>query len=232
MIYNNIFDSLENAKSKFSKLSLVKDTSGLALVEFAFTAPLLLTFGLGGLETANLAIAHLQVSQVAMLAADNASRVRSTIDEADIREIFTGVHLTGNSIDFSPNARVILSNLEHNGLLGSDAGQWIRWQRCYGSNTNYTSNYGAEGDGQNDSSLADGIGPVGKKIEATAATAVNFVEVIYDYKPLVSDRVFGNVVIRYQSAFVARERADHALRNASGIANSDLWTCNRYDTIS
>ncbi|WP_229953455.1 TadE/TadG family type IV pilus assembly protein [Parasphingorhabdus litoris] len=219
-------------KRKFDNLSLVKDTSGLALVEFAFTAPLLLTFGLGGLETANLAVAHLQVSQVAMLAADNASRVRTTIDEADIREIFTGVHLTGNSIDFSPNARVILSNLEHNGLLGSDEGQWIRWQRCYGSNTKYSSSYGAEGDGRTDSSLAGGIGPTGKKIEATAATAVNFVEVVYDYKPLVSDRFFGEVVIRYQSAFVSRERADHALRNASSIPASELWTCNRYATVS
>lgn len=224
--------TLKTLKHKFDELSLVKDTSGLALVEFAFAAPLLLTLGMSGMETANLAIAHLQVSQVAMLAADNASRVRSSIDEADIREIFTGVHLTGNSIDFSPNARVILSNLEHNGKLGSDEGQWIRWQRCYGSNTTYSSSFGAEGDGENDASLAAGIGPTGKKIQATTASAVNFVEVIYDYKPLITDKIFGNVVIRYQSAFVARERTDHALKNASSIPNSDLWKCDRYATIS
>ncbi|RZL83153.1 MAG: pilus assembly protein, partial [Sphingomonas sp.] len=41
------------------------DRSGLALLEFAFTAPLVVTLGLYGVETANLAIANLRVSQVA-----------------------------------------------------------------------------------------------------------------------------------------------------------------------
>ncbi len=72
----------------------------------------MLLIGLTGMETANLAVAHLQVSQIAMLVEDNASRVRSSIDEADIREIFNGAHLTGKAIDFSPNACIILSYLE------------------------------------------------------------------------------------------------------------------------
>ncbi|WP_243457171.1 TadE/TadG family type IV pilus assembly protein [Parasphingorhabdus cellanae] len=223
--------SPDNRATRFLK-KLHEDKSGLALIEFAFTAPFMLTVGLTGMETANLAVGHLQVSQVAMLVADNASRVRNSIDEADIREIFTGAHLTGSSIDFSPNARIILSNLEHNGETGSDEGQWIRWQRCYGGNTSYTSTYGNEGDGENDSSLSAGIGPVGKKISATPASAVNFVEVVYDYKPLISDRFFGNIVIRYESAFVARERNDHAMKNASNISASERWTCNRYAVIT
>ncbi|WP_430414252.1 TadE/TadG family type IV pilus assembly protein [Parasphingorhabdus sp.] len=208
------------------------DTSGLALVEFAFTAPFLLTVGLGGMETANLAVSHMQISQIGMLVADNASRVRTSIDEADIREIFTGASLTGKSIDFSENTRVILSNLEHNGLSGSDEGQWIRWQRCYGANTKYASSYGVEGDGRTNASLATGMGPTGKKITATTITAVNFVEVVFDYKPLISDRFFGDIVIRYESAFVVRERDDHAMNNSSNISSGDLWTCNRYGVIT
>lgn len=211
---------------------LKNDSSGLALVEFAFTAPLLLTVGLGGMETANLAVSHMQISQIGMLVADNASRVRTSIDEADIREIFTGASLTGNSINFSENTRVILSNLEHNGLSGSDEGQWIRWQRCYGANTKYSSSYGVQGDGQTNASLATGMGPTGKKITATQITAVNFVEVVFDYKPLISDRFFGDIVIRYESAFVVRERDDHAMNNSSNIASGELWTCNRYGVIT
>jgi hypothetical protein len=225
---------------KFRNLGLVKDTSGLALIEFAFTAPILLTVGLTGLETAHLATSHMQVSQIAMLAADNASRARESIDEADIREIFTGLDMTGDSIIFSENARVILSNFEHNGKSGSREGYWIRWQRCYGGNTKYSSSFGEENDtSENGASgslnynpdLEDGIGPVGNKLTASGTSGVNFVEVIYDYKPLVSERFFGDVVIRYQSAFVARERDDHALRNASGIPASQLWTCDVYATI-
>ena len=212
-------------------LPIIEDTSGLALLEFAFTAPVMLLIGLGGMETANLAIAHLQVSQIAMLVADNASRARESIDEADIREIFTGADITGDAIDFSVNARVILSNLEDNGLSGSDKGQWIRWQRCYGGNTSFSSSYGNENDGKNDSSLAGGIGPTGKKIAATGSTGVNFAEVVYAYQPLVSDRFFGTTVIRYESAFVARERDDHALKNAGAIPENQLWKCNVYGTI-
>lgn len=230
-------------KRSFKRLAgdLRKDTSGLALIEFAFVAPLLLTVGLTGMETANLAVGHLQVSQVAMLAADNASRVRNSIDEADIREIFTGVDLTGSSIDFSPHARVILSNLEHNGKAGADEGQWIRWQRCYGGKQ-YDSTYGAEGETSEDTpdsgsgltynaALEGGIGATGKKIAATTAAGVNFVEVVYDYKPLISDRFFGDITIRYESAFVARERNNHVLNNASSIPDNELWKCNIYATI-
>lgn len=234
MIHHKIapISALRNLGKKITNHPLVEDKSGVALIEFAFTAPIMLTVGLTGMETANLAVAHLQVSQVAMLVADNASRVRESIDEADIREIFTGADLTGRAIDFSPNARIILSNLEHNGESGSDEGQWIRWQRCYGGNTNYSSSYGDEGDGEDDSSLSAGVGPAGNKIAATPAAGINFVEVVYDYKPLISDRFFGNIIIRYESAFVARERDDHALRNASSISSSDLWTCNRYAVVS
>lgn len=240
MKFEKAKSSLLALPNKFKNLSLVKDTSGLALIEFAFTAPIMLTVGLTGLETAHLATSHMQVSQIAMLAADNASRARETIDEADIREIFTGLDLTGDSIIFSENARVFLSNFEHNGKSGADEGYWIRWQRCYGGNTKYTSSFGSENDtSENGASgslnynvdLESGMGPVGNKLITSGSNGVNFVEVVYDYKPLVSDRFFGDVVIRYESAFVARERDDHAIKNASGIPSSELWKCNIFATI-
>ncbi len=52
---------------KLNSLPIVEDKSGLALVEFAFVAPIMLTLGLAGLETAHLAATHMQVSQIAML---------------------------------------------------------------------------------------------------------------------------------------------------------------------
>lgn len=225
---------------KFKSLPIVEDKSGLALVEFAFVAPIMLTLGLAGLETAHLAATHMQVSQIAMLAADNASRARESIDEADIREIFTGIDLTGDSIIFSENARVILSSFEHNGKSGSREGYWIRWQRCYGGNNKYTSSFGVENDTSEDSpsspltynaDLESGMGPAGNKLVTAGLAGVNFAEVVYDYKPLVSERFYGPITIRYNSAFVARERDDHALKNASGIPNNEKWMCNIYATI-
>lgn len=225
---------------KLKSLPIVTDTSGLALVEFAFVAPIMLTLGLAGLETAHLAATHMQVSQIAMLAADNASRARESIDEADIREIFTGIDLTGDSIIFSENARVILSSFEHNGKSGSREGYWIRWQRCYGGNSKYSSTFGVENDTSENNpasplnynaDLESGMGTSTNKLITAGLAGVNFAEVIYDYEPLVSERFFGPITIRYNSAFVARERDDHALKNASGIPNNQKWLCNIYATI-
>ncbi|MCE3544244.1 pilus assembly protein, partial [Escherichia coli] len=55
--------------------TLRSDTRGLALVEFAYALPLLLTLGVGGLETAHFMQASLRLSQIAMTVADNAGRV-------------------------------------------------------------------------------------------------------------------------------------------------------------
>ena len=70
------------------------------LVEFALSLPVLTTLVLVGLETANLAMAHLRVSNIAMLASDNASRVRDSIDESDVIELLIGAKMTGDSIGF------------------------------------------------------------------------------------------------------------------------------------
>ena len=63
------------------------DTSGLALVEFAFAAPIVLGLGMLGTDTAFLVITHMQVSQIAMQVADNASRVGEQ-DVLTARKVF------------------------------------------------------------------------------------------------------------------------------------------------
>ena len=79
-------------------------------------------------------MAHLRVSNIAMLTADNAARVRDSIDEANVIELLTGAKMTGDNIDFRQNGRIILSSIEPNtaGPDGTSTGQWIRWQRCDG----------------------------------------------------------------------------------------------------
>jgi Flp pilus assembly protein TadG len=195
-----------------------ENESGLAVIEFAYSLPVLLVLGLGGLETANLAIAHMRISQVAMMVADNASRVRTSIDQADVNEIFTGAELTAASVKgFKANAKIYLSDLEPNGKASPNTGQYIRWQCSWGSGA-FTSSYGATGNGQNDATLVAGIGPTGNKITSGSGTAVMFVEVAYTYQPLVSDSIFGSKVIRYTSAFNVRERTDQSIKNGSGLS--------------
>ena len=136
--------------------------SGLALLEFALSLPVLTTLVLVGLETANLAMAHLRVSNIAMLASDNASRVRDSIDEADVIQLLTGAKMTGTAISFRNHGRIILSSIEPNtaGTNGASTGQWIRWQRCDGAKV-VVSGYGAQGTGQN-SAVLQAVGPAGQ----------------------------------------------------------------------
>jgi hypothetical protein len=199
---------------------------GLAFIEFAMALPVLVTLGLVGLETANLAMAHLRVSNIAMLTADNAARVRDGIDEANVIELITGAKMTGDSIEFRQNGRIILSSVEPNqaGYNGASTGQWIRWQRCDGQR-NVASSYGPEGTGQNNASL-QAVGPPGNRIAASAGTAIMLVEVVYDYQPLVSDTIFGERIIRYESAFNVRQRTNQAITNVGNATPKNCTTFN------
>ncbi len=206
---------------------LRRDDRGLALIEFAFSLPVLLILCMCGLEAANLALAHLRISQIAMLVADNASRVRTSIDEADVNEIMIGANQSTQSLRLQANGRIFLSDLEPNGLTGPNEGQYIRWQRCWGNGA-FTSSYGVAGNGQTNASMKDGMGPgttAATKVKAMSGTAVMFVEVAYRYQPIVSNAIFGPKVIRYSSAFNVRERTDQAIKNAGNLAAANTARC-------
>lgn len=202
--------------------------SGVAFLEFALALPVLTTLGLAGLECANYAMANLRVSNIAMLTADNAARVRDSIDETDVVELFTGAKMSGGNIRFPQNGRIILSSLEPNtaGSGGSSTGQYIRWQRCDGARV-VTSIYGAEGTGQNNASL-QAVGPPGNQISAAAGTAVMVVEVTYNYQPIISNAILGPRVIRYESAFNVRQRTNQVLSNVTNLPANQRKTCNFY----
>jgi hypothetical protein len=195
--------------------SILQDSSGVSMIEFGFALPIVVALGLGGLETANLALAHLRVSQIGMTAADNAARVRTTIDETDIEEVFEGARLVGEAIDFEANGRLVLSSLQHNGETGADEGQMINWQRCTGAQTAIDSAYGVQGDGRTDDSLESmGANP---SIAAAPGTAIMFVEVTYNYQPLFPN-FMAAPQIRYESAFSVRERVNQDITNTTSIA--------------
>lgn len=204
---------------------LAGDTSGLALLEFALSLPLILSMGLGGLELANYAIATERVSQIAMTAADNAARVRSSIDELDVNEVMAGAKFVGSKINFSKNGRIILSSMEEN---AGKTGQWIRWQRCAGAKS-VGSSYGVQDAGKNDATL-QGMGPTGKKITALTGTAVMFVEVFYDYQPIVPmpSLGYGSRTMSFTAAFNVRERTDQVLKNAKSLSGANISSCSLY----
>lgn len=202
----------------FERLQAARE--GVAMVEFAFVAPLLLLLILGGLELANYALAHIRVSQIAMTVADNSGRVTTGIDEANIYEVFAGANVLGEPLDFQTNGRIVLSSLQENKQSGPNQGQMIHWQRCWGSLA-VTPAYGNEGKGKNDNTLRNGMGANGNRIKSASGTAVMFVEVTYQYQPLVAGDWVDVQRIHYESAFNVRGRQNQNISNAQNLAVND-----------
>lgn len=222
-------------------LSLARSRRGVAYLEFALGLPILLGVGLVGLEMMNLVFAHLRISNISMMTADNASRVRDSIDEADVIELMTGAKLTGNNIHFAEHGRVILSSLEQ---APGGTYQWIRWQRCDGAKT-VSSSYGFALD-KDGGRILDGteikavdrtnpsskpsapegsinyskmteMGPPGNRIAAPGGTAIMVAEVVYDYQPVVFHDSMSGIEIRYTNAFNVRQRANQVLNNGGKV---------------
>lgn len=71
--------------------ALWRDSSGVALTEFALSLPLLMTAGLGGVETSNLAVTTLRVNQVKIGDASMLEDCR--IYESDVNDLLLGSNI-------------------------------------------------------------------------------------------------------------------------------------------
>jgi len=213
--------------------ALAVNTSGLALIEFAYALPLVMGVGMYGAEIANVAMVRMRVNQVSMHAADNAARIgegslltQKKIYEADINDLFIGADIqAGRYVDIFENGRIIVSSLEEH----SDGDQYIHWQRCKGKKA-HVSSYGTEGEYASDRPV-NGMGPASARVTAPADGAVIFVEVAYDYKPLISSTFTNTRTITTRSAFNVRDRRD--LTQIYDRTGSDpVADCDTFDGIS
>ncbi|NCP17982.1 MAG: pilus assembly protein [Erythrobacter sp.] len=196
------------------------EDKGLALIEFALSLPVFLGLGMFGVEVAYFAVTSMNVSQISLTVADNAARMgqtstsstTKTIYRSDLNSLFAGATKQGEAIDFMEHGRVVVSSLE---TVGSLDKQLIRWQRCSGDATSYSSSYGPELTSEVLDPSFIGMGPAGEEIRAPVGDAVMYVEVFYEYQGLFGDMFIGNRVISYEAAFPIRD--DRNL--ASGVAD-------------
>ncbi|MBB6122472.1 hypothetical protein FHS92_000179 [Sphingobium subterraneum] len=216
---------------------LRRDTSGLALVEFAYVTPIMLLLICAGGELANYSITAMRLSSLALQVADNSARIGTgdpsqvkVITEAQVNDILQGalaqagnLNINGtytekqadNTTQVKNKARIIISSLEPDPV---NAGKnYIHWQRCYGLATDYTPQYGEEGDDN-----LDGMGPAGRQVTAPTGTSIMFVEVHYRYEPLfpvLRSGMFGLMTYRNfdsVAAMVVRDDRNTTLDNTAG----------------
>jgi hypothetical protein len=225
---------------------LARDRAGLAMLEFALGLPVVLALGCYGVETANLAIANLRVSQIAGNLADNGSRMGlmtslSTVQlrELDLNNALQAARLQGQAFGLGTNGRVILSSLENIQQSYDTAPvQRIHWQRCFGmkSGSGYDSSYGTtsttagtDATKANAGTTVTGMGDPGAVVSASSGMALIFVEVNYDYQRLFGSTFMGPVKLHYVASFLVRDRRDLSqLFNPAPTATRS--TCDKYTT--
>lgn len=213
---------------------LRRSIAGVAAVEFALSLPVMLSLGLWGAELGNLAITHMRISQLAMQLADNGSRIGDVsmleslrIYESDINDMLVGAKIQSGKLDLFEHGRVIISSLEV--VPSSESTQYIHWQRCMGKRI-VQSAYGSEGTGL-DGSLK-GMGPLGEEVTAAKGDAVIFVEISYEYQPLVSSRFVPNTIISTTATFNVRDDRDLTQIYQRSTASPDtVARCNVFNAI-
>jgi Flp pilus assembly protein TadG len=189
---------------------LQRERRGGAGVEFALCLPVLMLLGMYGAEVAYMQSVNMQVSQLAISVADNASRlgqtdnssVSPTITEIDVDAVMLGAIKQGDPIRLSQRGRIILSSLEKDAATGK---QYIHWQRCRGSLArssaygNDTTNNGLTG------TAITGLGSGSQQLAAASGSAVMFAEVYYQYQGLFGTLYTQPVTMKREAAFVIRD---------------------------
>ncbi|WP_343519847.1 pilus assembly protein [Sphingomonas sp.] len=205
---------------------LGRDTSGLALLEFAFGTPVVLLMSLTGAEITNYIITKMRVSQIALQLADNAARIGSgsqleskKIYESDINDLLTGADFQSGELKLFTNGRVIISSVEPHATTANK--YRIRWQRCKGSKTTWTSSYGTP----TTATSVDGVGPTGRQIIAPPKGVAMFVEVRYQYQPLIKSSLSPSSEINEVASMMVRDARDttggtNGVYQESGVAAS------------
>lgn len=190
--------------------SFARDRRGLALVEFALVMPVLLVLTLTGAEIANYITVRMRVSQLALRVADDAARIGTgtqlsskKIYESDINDLFIGANQQSGGLQLSQRARVVISDLEPMANPNTTSRYKIVWQRCYGAKTNYVRQYGLAV-----ATNLTGIGPAGRQVTAQDDNATIFVELYYEYQPLISASLVPETTFTEIASMAVRDRRD------------------------
>lgn len=210
---------------------LARDRRGVAMVEFALALPIFVPIAMYSVEMSNFALTQLKISQSTLNLADNASRVGvdtglSTVElrEVDLNDVFQGARLQAGRLDITTNGRITVSSLEQNAA----GGQIIHWQRCVGlkSGVGYDSSYGAEGAGTVAGDGFVGMGDAGSMVTAPPNSAVIFVEINYEYKPLITTYFLGNTHLHSIASMIVRDKRDLSKGVTDPSPGATHMTCN------
>ncbi|MGB3471974.1 MAG: TadE/TadG family type IV pilus assembly protein [Erythrobacter sp.] len=187
---------------------LKSDTSGLALIEFAYTLPIFLGFGLVGIEFTNVVLAQQKSERVASTLADQIASNQLPPSEEQIKDMFIAVAQISKPFEFAPEGNAILTAVI--GVYDAEDDEIqnkVAWQRCIAKDS-FESNIGDEWTATNDISEGPEVTlPNSLKLSQNQMVIVS--EVFFPYKEIVSAKLVegmlpNNGIFRQTSTFRTR----------------------------
>ncbi|MEO1490004.1 MAG: TadE/TadG family type IV pilus assembly protein [Pseudomonadota bacterium] len=167
---------------------LGRDAAGLALIEFAYTLPIFVGFGLVGIEFTNVVLAHQKTERIASTIADQVASNQVPPNERQIRDMFGAVDLIASPFDFDANGNVIITAVV--GIRDPEDDEIqnkIAWQRCRVKD-GFESTIGEQWEDSID--VADGPEvDLPNDIELTQNQMVIVVEVFFPYSEIISAEI-------------------------------------------
>lgn len=218
---------------------LLRDSSALAIVEFATALPFILVTMLSATELTNFTIVRMRVGQTALQIADNASRMgrvsltgNPQVTETDINDLLTGADMQARNLNLYTHGRVIVSSLEPTANPNTAGTYKIRWQRCRGLKSSVSS-WGVQG-----ATSLNGMGPTGQIVTTPDDTGVMYVEVFYDYQPLFTSGLVPHTTIHEFASMIVRDSRDYVGPTSGPGANGGIYnaeaaaahTCDQFTT--
>ena len=172
---------------------LARDTRAVAMIEFAYTLPIFVGFGLVGIECTNLVLAYQKTERIASTLADQVAGNMIPPNEAQIGDMFEAANQIAAPFEFSGEGNAIITAvLGAYDVLDDEVQNKIAWQRCSVKDS-FKSLIGGEWTGSQN--IADGPRvELPNDIELEQNEMVIVTEVYLPYRPIVSQALVDGFV--------------------------------------
>lgn len=198
---------------------LLRNESGVSIVETALWLPLVTTVGLGGLEYTNFVLANQKLERISTVTADTLARNTLAPSERSFIDTFKAVEKLDAPFDVVGAGRTILTGVIGVNKNGTVVNKVV-WQRCGGQLTSIASQIGGEWTQTTDYGEGPDVNlPNGVVLQQNQMVVVS--EVGYKYAPLINVSHLklqpADGVIRQRSMFVTRGQAIPNITPSAGV---------------
>lgn len=176
----NLFKKLKKQLiSRYTNLrSVKKDENGIAMLEFAIAAPVLVTLLLGCIDLAVFLAAHQRISRSAYTMSNLMTQMDQGLTERQVNDMMLALDQVSQPFNISDDGVATITAIIGEGVSGAAPNAYsVAWQRCYGPNPT-GSEFGAD-----DSVVNSGAIPANTIM--TTGQILVVTEVEYTYEPIL-----------------------------------------------